>query len=102
MGANNVKEMLYNAVEQSDEQEVARVIKENPTLLNASLTDDCKSTALSRAVWRNDKKLVTLIIGMGSQVNNIASRGITPLMWAAKRGHLDMAKLLLQNGANVL
>ncbi|EAR88070.3 ankyrin repeat protein (macronuclear) [Tetrahymena thermophila SB210] len=102
MGANNVKEQLYEAVEQSDEARVAQLIKENPILLNAPLTEDCQNTALSRSVWRNDQKLVKLILGMGSQVNNTASKGISPLMWAAKRGHIDMAKLLIENGAQVL
>ncbi|KAL4493994.1 hypothetical protein ABPG72_022011 [Tetrahymena utriculariae] len=102
MGANNVKEQLYIAVEESDEAKVAQLIKENPNLLNAPLTEDCQNTALSRSVWRNDQKLVKLILGMGSQVNNTASKGISPLMWAAKRGHIQMAKLLIENGANIL
>ncbi len=28
-------------------------------------------------------------------------KGVTPLMWAAKRGHRDIVNLLLNQGANV-
>ncbi len=36
--------------------------QEYPDLLNAPLTEDCKSTALGRAVWRGDFKTVELLI----------------------------------------
>ncbi|EGR27574.1 hypothetical protein IMG5_193740 [Ichthyophthirius multifiliis] len=39
---------------------------------------------------------------MGSQVNYAGPRGISPLMWAAKRGHIQMAQYLLENGAELL
>lgn len=39
---------------------------------------------------------------MGCRVDYAGPKGITPLMWAAKRGHIEMAELLLQNGAKLL
>jgi len=57
---------------------------------------------LTRSVWRNDFKLVTLLLGMGCRVNYSGPRGISPLMWAGKRGHLEMAKFLIENGADLL
>jgi len=39
---------------------------------------------------------------MGCRVNYSGPRGISPLMWAAKRGHLEMAKFLIENGADLL
>lgn len=60
------------------------------------------STALTRSVWRNDIKLVRLLLGMGCKVNYSGPKGISPLMCASKRGHLEMAKLLIENGADLL
>lgn len=77
-------------------------MKEHLELLNSPITDDCMSTALTRSVWRNDFKLVTLLLGMGCRVNYSGPRGISPLMWAGKRGHLEMAKFLIENGADLL
>jgi ankyrin repeat protein len=39
---------------------------------------------------------------MGCEVGFAGPRGITPLMWAAKRGHIDTAKILLDHGADLL
>lgn len=39
---------------------------------------------------------------MGCRVNYSGPRGITPLMWAAKRGHLEMAEFLIENGADLM
>jgi len=60
------------------------------------------STALTRSVWRNDTKIVRLLLGMGCKVNYSGPKGISPLMCASKRGHLEMAKFLIENGADLL
>jgi len=39
---------------------------------------------------------------MGCKVNYSGPKGISPLMCASKRGHLEMAKLLIENGADLL
>ena len=85
MGAKNAKEALYSSIERSDESMTARIlkvrniflitqqirtvfhlinIKMHPELLNSPITDDCFNTALTRSTWRNDKKLVTLLLGV--------------------------------------
>jgi ankyrin repeat protein len=48
-------------------------------------------------------KLVRLELEMGANINLTSGPdGQTPLIWAAKAGHLDTVKLLLEYGANPL
>ncbi|MEM1598857.1 MAG: ankyrin repeat domain-containing protein, partial [Pyrobaculum sp.] len=42
-----------------------------------------------------------LIFEGGTSVNIKDARGWTPLHWAAWAGHVEIAKLLLENGADV-
>lgn len=46
--------------------------------------------------------MIVWTVKMGCRVDYAGPRGISPLMWAAKRGHIDMAELLLSNGADLL
>lgn len=38
---------------------------------------------------------------MGADVNYSGPTGISPIMWAAKRGHIELILLLIEKGANI-
>ena len=43
--------------------------------------------------------MASFLVKKGANVNARNSEGKTPLMLAAQHGHIDIAKLLLENGA---
>lgn len=64
--------------------------------------DDSGNTALHHASIRsNGVKLVELLLRFNSDVNVENCRGDAPLTIAARQGHLEIMRLLLDNGANV-
>ena len=63
------------------------------------LSDDYKK--LFFAIEQNDIKSVRNIINKGVDINQPTSGGLTPLCWAAYLGRYDVAKLLIENNAEV-
>lgn len=49
----------------------------------------------------NHKKMITLLVGKGADVNAQAASGATPLFWAVMRDQKDDVQFLLDHGANV-
>ena len=49
--------------------------------------------------WKQVKRIRGLILEKKADVNCKATNGWTPLHWACSEGHLEIAKLLLDNGA---
>jgi len=74
---------------------------------NVSAREHDGSTMLHQAVLHNDIKLITLILetickqGLTDAVNAQDKEGNTPLMWAAEKGSVKVAKLLLDYGADI-
>ncbi|EGR28482.1 hypothetical protein IMG5_174360 [Ichthyophthirius multifiliis] len=101
MGTQQIKEQIYQSIENGDTVKVLALLQKYPQYKNQEITDDCKNTPLTRSVWRNDFQTVKQLLQIGCDPNITGSRGISPLMWAAKRGHQEMAQILLENGANI-
>ncbi|MHC4206322.1 MAG: ankyrin repeat domain-containing protein, partial [Planctomycetota bacterium] len=53
------------------------------------------------AAYNGDVERVKQLIAKGADVNAKRTNGKTPLLRAASRGHLDVVKVLLENGAKV-
>lgn len=51
--------------------------------------------------YSNDEKLLAKILQNNETVNSQDSQGFTPLLRAARLGHLDDVRILLRNRANV-
>ncbi len=58
-----------------------------------------KQTLLCRAAKWGDVDLIDFLITKGAEVNQTDNAGFTPLVYAAKNGHLDAATELLGKGA---
>jgi ankyrin repeat protein len=54
---------------------------------------------LCMASLRGEKKNVQMLIQRKARVNSVVDEGMTPLMFAAQNGYLDICKLLVENGA---
>ena len=66
------------------------------------MVNDIVNRYLHNAVRRNDADLVASFLAKnGMDVNGRDGYGMTALMWAAGRGYLSIALLLLQHGAGV-
>lgn len=61
------------------------------------------ANSLQRACADGNLALVkSLIVNRGANVNAMTGvRGMTPLIWACERGHVEVAQFLLDHGANV-
>lgn len=70
---------------------------------NPNGRDDFCLTALHGAAKKGHKRIVTLLLLRGAEVNARASglHGETPLHYACKYGHVDVARVLLTGGADV-
>ena len=54
---------------------------------------------LSVFAFNGFEDMVKLFIDFEANVNEVNSEGLTPLMFASKRGHCEIARLLLASGA---
>jgi hypothetical protein len=90
--------LLFNLISQNKEEEVAKVISENPQIKNAILKDGIN--ALHLAVYLNNITMVKLLLDLGADIEALKSDLSTPLIEASKLGKNQIAKLLLECGAN--
>jgi len=70
-------------------------------------------TALGRCAWRGDKEIAEILIEVkymiinrilskaGSKVDQLDGKGITPSMWAIRKGNTDLIKLFVERGADL-
>ncbi|XOV77674.1 MAG: ankyrin repeat domain-containing protein [Aestuariibacter sp.] len=68
---------------------------------NAHLLDETGRPLLHRAARLNRTQIVKAMLSRKNLVNLKDDIGFTPLMEAARNGHLDMVKLLISKGASV-
>jgi ankyrin repeat protein len=55
---------------------------------------------LNDAAYNNDLELTQELIAQGAYIDGLDETGITPLMTAAREGHGEIVKLLLEAGAD--
>ena len=74
-------------------------------LLTLALTSLLATTALADpihdAAYDGDLAGVQAELDKGADVNAKNESGVTPLLWAAWKGHKEVAELLIANGADV-
>jgi len=76
----------------------ANVITNNENLM--SKTEVTETDAFCTLIQNGDYFAVKSMIDVGTDVNKM-SKGLTPLMYAARQNKVEMVKLLLANGADI-
>ena len=84
----------------SKQWDVARYIISQGVDVNAPESSDDDSTILSTAILLCDVEMLKGIIALGADVNKKTSHG-TPLFEAAGSGNVELAKLLVEAGADL-
>jgi uncharacterized protein len=64
--------------------------------------DNLKNTPLIEAVRGKELNSIGELLASGADVNEQGEQGWTSLNWASGKGELDLVKLLVENGADVL
>lgn len=95
-GHGDVGRLLYAVTSGPKRERVLRLLNgEDP---DPALSPD---EQLVRAARAGDATLVAQLLHGGAAVNAAEANGMTALHWAANRGHLGVAKLLVEAGADV-
>lgn len=65
--------------------------------------DDRNQAPLMVAIGASEqsRSICSLLIAAGANVNAQTTNGMTPLMWAAQFGKLEITEMLIQFGANI-
>ena len=95
--SDNIDRKLYNAAKAGDEALVSQLIDQ----ATVDWRGDYDSTALHQAAQYGHPPVVTRLLDAGWSLEARTESGLTPLAWAAERGHLETAKCLLLRGANM-
>lgn len=107
------EEHFFECVKQEKEDDLRNYFRD-PNYKVWLLKEENDYTALHRAVFNNSEKIVSLIIeelkkrigfesrvALSNFINEKTNEGITALHYAAYKGNITIAKLLIQNGAVV-
>ena len=90
---------LFAAIEAGEAEKAKELVAANPQILQAK--DGQGKTPLVRAAGRNKPELVEPLLGSDEAADGNAEDRYTALAEAARRGNLDMVRLLLKHGAAV-
>lgn len=101
MGNSDVKNRMYMSITANNVEEVLFLVQNYPELANEPVSDDKMTTALTRATFLNRPHVLTLLLQHGADVNRTGHNGISALMWAAGKGHLDCITVLLDAGGDI-
>lgn len=91
---------IFTAIQQGDLTKVKKLVEENPELLNSI---QAGRKPFVYAVINRQKDIAEYLISKGADVNekNLISN-YTPVIWAMRNNDLEMIKMLLNNGAELL
>lgn len=79
---------------------VARKLLENNAQVNVSSGSN-NDIPLTSACWKGHRNVVKLLLEFNSNIEHRTKDGCTPLMLAAREGHISVAELLLMSQAQV-
>ena len=93
-------QLLEDAIGNDDEQAVAKLIKADPTLLEARMEHSDHGSPITYATWADSPKVIKKLVELGADIESKDYNwGNTPLQWSAYFGRAKAAKALLDSGA---
>lgn len=90
---------FFNSVKAKNLEEVEAFIRDGR--IDVDCLDSDGLAALHHASIKRCKELVNCLISVRATVDVLTTDALTPLYYAVKEGHLDIARLLLDYGANI-
>lgn len=81
----------------NNSNDVAIILLENGIDVNYSFDS---RPLITIATMFNQMETVKLLLDYGAKVNDVDGSGVTPLMFAAREGNVEMVSYLLEKGAN--
>lgn len=100
MGNSEIKHRFWVAITANDPETVRAICTNHPHFINEPISDDQKTSAVTRAAYLDRPHILAVLASMGADLNKPAGSGITALMWAAARGNEECVKFLLNFGAD--
>ena len=101
MGNFETKSSIWDAITSNDAETLVNLMKSNPRLINAPISTDNKTNAVTRAAYLDRPHILAALYSLGADLDVPASTNITGLMWAAARNNTESVKFLLHFGANI-
>jgi len=81
--------------------EAVALINSDPNLLKVKSSDFRNFQPFQHAVLNRKYDICKKLLELGADVNFQDDTGMTPLHYAARKGLSEIAKLLIDNGANI-
>src|SRR5436853_6261323 len=88
--------LIYTAIKNNDLQQLAAFINQNG--VNAFVED---GTCLHQAIFHKNIEAVKFLLDKKADPNALYREGYTPLIEAIDRKYFEIARLLIQHGADV-
>ena len=98
---NNVGSLVQAAIQANETDKLAELYSKHPEWLDKPITDDGQSNAATRAAYSGKLAVLQLLASLGADLDWRGPSGMTPLLWAAARGHADCCQFLLANNCSL-
>ena len=85
----------------SSNGEIAKLLIHKCKGIDLNVSNCYKHTPLTFAIWKENLKIVEILVKSGANVDHQDDNGWTPLTMAILKGNLEITTLLSRNGANL-
>ena len=80
MGNIEIKHRLWVAITANDPENVRKILLKYPQFINSSISEDNKTTALTRSAYLDRPHIIAELISLGADVSITGDSNISPLM----------------------
>lgn len=101
MGKINSRELAVTAIKRDLEKELIEILNKEPELKDEYINKAHDHTPLGIGAYYGSRLSSKVLIDLGCNINKQDKvEGLTPLMIACRRNHLQLAEMYLDKGAN--